>query len=155
MAYGAGFLLLGLFAKTTFPPGEAARASPPPPLLADSLPPGVEAVPLAELLEAYRGDVALADARFRERTVRTAGEVVAVRTDLAGRPYVKLGTGGGFAFFGVQCLLEGRSRLAALPPQGAWVTVQGRVAGRAASVMLGGCTVVPEAPLPTADSARP
>lgn len=153
LTYTAGFLLLAGLAVTTFAAGTSGAWP--------AAPTGVHApteesagMAASALLEDYAKDAQAADARYRGTWVRVTGVVSDVRRDLAGTLYVKVGTGHTFELPQVQCFFTREPLASQLPAPGTRLTVRGLVSGQVANVLLKECSLVPEALLPTADTAR-
>jgi hypothetical protein len=103
-------------------------------------------VKLEELLKEYESNEVRADSEFKGKLIRTFGTVGQVSKDLTGEIYVTVGTGAQFEHPVVQCLVgpEEASAAAALSKKGK-VTVQGRVHGLVANVVLRDCVINPVA----------
>lgn len=120
----------------------AAAAAETPPGGTDAPAAKVLDVDLSELLAEYKDNEVRADSKFKKQIVRFTGKVNNIKNDLAGDPYVTVGTGKQFEIPEVQCSLSKSSAAAAAElSKGAEVTVVGRVSGLMMNVQLKDCVI--------------
>ncbi len=102
-------------------------------------------VALDMLVSDYTANEVAADQHYKGQWVRTSGVLTSVSKDIAGSPFVLVGTGSDTELRQVQCSLSTSAvTVAARLSPGMPVTVQGRVNGLLMNVQLGDCTFVAE-----------
>ncbi len=102
-----------------------------------------EPVQIAMLLSEYKGNEVRADAKFKDKTIRTTGVVDDIKKDITDSIYMTIGTGQMFEIPQIQCFFDDSlASKAAGYNKGQRVTVQGRVQGLMMNVLVRDCTFV-------------
>lgn len=99
-------------------------------------------VEIKALLKEYAGNEVRADAAYKGTKIRTAGVVGQIKKDIAGDPYITLGTGKALEIPSLQCFLaDDQASAASSLSAGERVTIEGRVDGLLMNVLVKDCVI--------------
>lgn len=104
--------------------------------------PEIVKVAAGDIYSAYQANEIAADQQYRNKAVEISGSIIEISENKYGDPYVLLGDGGRYEFFGVQCFFSttAEPELAKLA-KGQKIVIQGECTGYNIDVIVENCSI--------------